>query len=401
MAVLTLTSADAANRAYKTLQEARLHETESNHGDDTILKIEKGDTVYATEQTFAYITEKEGQAMHYIPVEYKGKKGWISLSNVYPIKLEPEDVLVFDHSVSLKDRSAIGRYMTPTIEKVKNLPVSHMGWIYWTIILTAMAALVFFMAYGAGDNDVLDKEGNPVKKSKAARFMEQHSGIFYCVCAILLVGVSFTEMMYVFSFYDHILWFAKPSVVGGWGHVILNFFIFSTVIATQTLLIYMVWKETIRAGKYDKWVNNLAFAPIALGFIFMIMYWVDYASDTPIEAKTYMILFWALVIVAVIGMIYLIKGKHYIEALIIPVCFVGASIGLTVLTMVLSMLMVLVIIVGAIGALLIGAVLGGVCGLLFGKKMTTGVTDDGRKVKGWTDANGVFHGDDGNLYNTK
>lgn len=380
MAVLTATNADAANRAYRTLEVASIHETESNHLDDILMKTEKGDTVYATAQTEAYILEKDGQQMRYIPVEYKGQKGWISMSTIYPIKLSPDDVLVFDHSASLKDRTAIERYLTPVMEKVMNYPISYMGWIWITIILTAIAGVIMFCGYGLEDTQ------------------EQWASRCYCLCAPLLVGISVSEMMYIFSFYEHTLWFAKASVVGGWGPVMLYFTILSIVIASQIGMIYMVWKKTIRANKYDEWVNKLALTPVAIGFIFMIMTWVDYASDTPIEAKTYLMLFWALIGSALIGMFYLFKGKHYLEGIIIPVCFVGAGIGLAVFVMILSMLLVIVAIVGAIGVALISIALAGVCGLLFGKNVKTAVTDDGREIKGWTDANGIFHGDDGNKY---
>ncbi len=378
MAFSAVTCAFSANKAYKTLGEAGIYEFEDKKHNETLMRTGKGDTVFATAETEAYILSKEGKSMNYIPIEYKGIKGWASMAQLYPVKLSPEDTLVFDHSTSLEDRSAIERYLTPQMEWAMNLPATHITWIYAMIISVLIAAAFFALTL--------------VDRFQSVR------NVFFGLTAVALVALSAAEILYIFSFYSHVLWFAKPSLVGGWGHVILNFLIMSVILAAQAVLFLLCWGEPLKIDKYNSWVYKLPVVSVALGVLFMVMSWIDYASDTPFSAKTYLILFGTLGVAALIGMFYHFKDKRFIEGIVFPVCFVGIGIGLSVSVMILSMVVILVIILGAIGIFILLLIFSTIGGVLFGKKRVDGYTDDGQKVSGWEDQYGKIHGDDGNIY---
>lgn len=378
MAFSAVSCVFSANKAYKTLGEAGIYEFEDKKHNEVLMHTGKGDTVFATAETEAYILSKEGERMNYIPIEYKGVKGWASMAQLYPVKLSPEDTLVFDHSTSLEDRSAIERYLTPQMEWVMNLPATHMTWIYAMIISVFIAAGFYVFT--------LADRFQPVRN------------VFFGLTAVALVALSAAEILYIFSFYSHVLWFAKPSLVGGWGHVILNFLVMSVILAVQAVLFLLCWGEPLKTDKYNSWIYKLPAVPVALGVLFMVMSWIDYASDTPFTAKTYLILFGSLGVAALIGMFYHFKNKRFIEGIVFPVCFVCIGIGLAVSVMILSMIIVLVVIVGAIGIFILLLIFSTIGGVLFGKKRVDGYTDDGQKVSGWEDQYGKIHGDDGNIY---
>ncbi|MCD8235862.1 MAG: hypothetical protein LUD00_04245 [Prevotellaceae bacterium] len=319
--------------------------------------------------------------MHYIPIEYKGVKGWAAMSQIYPVKLSEGDTLVFDHATALKDRTAIERYLTPQMEWVMNLPATHMTWIYAMIISVLIA--VGFYAFTLVDRF------RPVRN------------VFFGLTAVALVALSAAEILYIFSFYSHVLWFAKPSLVGGWGHVILNFLVMSVILAVQAVLFLLCWGEPLKTDKYNNWIYKLPAVPVALGVLFMVMSWIDYASDTPFTAKTYLILFGSIGVAALIGMFHHFRNKRFIEGIVFPVCFVCIGIGMAVSVMILSMIVVLVVVVGAIAIFGLLLVLSPIAGLLFGKKRVKGTTEDGTEVKGWEDRYGNIQGDDGKTYTRK
>ncbi len=78
-AILVAVPADAASAsAYKAMCDTHLYEFYSGKGKrEQIAEIAKGDTVYFTAETEAFIDEHRDDRLLYLPVEYKGRRGEI------------------------------------------------------------------------------------------------------------------------------------------------------------------------------------------------------------------------------------------------------------------------------------------------------------------------------------
>lgn len=391
--------ASTVNKVYKALSETTLWD-KNEGGKREIAIIEKGDSVYTTAETERFFQENEGGQIHYFPVEYKGKKGFVSKSQIYPVKANAEDTLTYMQTKYVKERVAQEKFLVPEMEWAMNLPVSHMGWIYVVLASLVCAGL------------------SACTTTKKTMF---YPGL--ALTGIFLTLTSGAEIMYLLCFHDHVLWFVQPSVVGGWGHVILNFILLSMVFAAQGGLFYFMWKQSFNSfldieekvrkdhddedeeeeddDKTPSWLGKLAFWPFGLGLVLMILIWVDYFQEGTMSADVYIWAFATLALCALCGMGYQLSKKRFLQGLVYPVLYITSGIGLACGVMILGMLMVLVIIVGAIFLAIALMALSAAAGALFGRERVTGYTDDGRKVTGTKDMYGNVKGDDGNTYTIK
>lgn len=391
--LISIPSAMSANKAYKVMGETSL--VDRIDGKRTkLVTLEKGDTVYATEETEAYLAEHDGGKITNLPVEFKGTRGYATFSYVYPIKITPQDTLAFIQTKQVKDRVAQERFLVPAMEWAMNVSPSHMTWIY-LIFISLVCAGVFTALAG--------------KKP-----------LYYV--GLVLAGISlcvttFAEVMYLLCFHNYVIWFVKPSVVGGWGHVILNFIILSLVLAAQVGLFYFIWKQSFKneidmdekkSSEDDEddedtpsWLVKMAFWPVALGVLLMVLIWVDYFEDNTMSAGAYLIAFASLGVCALCGAAYQFYNKRWLQGILFPVLYIGGGIGIACLIMILGMLVVLVAVVAVIFGLLAAGAIGAVAGLFGAGRRVTGYTDDGTKITGTQDAFGNVKGDDGNTYKIK
>lgn len=384
----------AENRAYRALQEAPLYllDEQGNVKETLDLKVAKGDTVYATQQTHDFINEFKGEGKNRIPVEYQGTNAYIYLKNIHPIKLDSTDVLEYIDEHVLEPESYKAQKIVPMMEWAMNLTPNPMIWIYATLI-----ALICGVGF---------------------RFLSGVKG--YGVLGLSLVGLSLavmsaSEIMYFLSYEQHSTWFLKSGIVGGWGRVILNFIILAAVCAGQGFLFYDMWKSSFSIGdkmrlpflkkeqdedfvdfedeeenETPKWLTYAAYLPVAIGILLIILV-IAKASST-----AYYVLGGTLVVAALAGTIFQFSKGRMVQGIIFPVSYIVGSVGLTVMVMTLSIIMLLVAIVGVLIVL----------ALAFAWSFLTGLVSDrvefvdeyGRKHTGTKQLNGTVKGDNGKYY---
>lgn len=383
----------AENRAYKALQEAPLYllDEQGNVKETLDLKVAKGDTVYATQQTHDYINEFRGEGKNRIPVEYQGTNAYIYLKNIHPIKLDSTDVLEYIDEHVLEPESYKAQKIVPMMEWAMNLTPNPMIWIYATLI-----ALICGVGF---------------------RFLSGVKG--YGVLGLSLVGLSLavmsaSEIMYFLSYEQHSTWFLKSGIVGGWGRVILNFIILAAVCVGQGYLFYDLWKSSFTVGDqlkfslrkkdededYDldeeeegetpKWLTYAAYLPIAIG-ILLIVFVIAKAS-----AIAYFVLGATIVAAGIAGAIYQISKGRMVQGIVFPLSYVIASVGLTVMVMTLSVILLLVAIVGVLLVLAVAFAWSFLTGLI-GDRVDF-VDEYGRKHTGTKQLNGTVKGDNGKYY---
>ncbi|MDE6498385.1 MAG: hypothetical protein K2L21_06980, partial [Muribaculaceae bacterium] len=378
-AIIAVAPFDAtANRAYKAMSDAGLYEfNDGGSKKGQLAEIAKGDTVYATAATEAFIAEHDGERMPYIPVEYKGMAGSVMFSSFYPVRIESSDTLRFVSDSALKDRSPLERFLMPEMNWAMNHSGGPASWLLWILAFSAVAAAAAIM-YSRG---VL------------ARMMP-------LACGLSLVAVSACEIMYLLSYHNNVLWFIMPSCVGGWGHTILNFLLLAIVVGIQTGGLYFVWRMVLNSDPDEeapKWIVDASFWPVVLGIALMIMMWVD---SNDIEASSYLIALGTLLIPAVAGMGWLFYQKRFSDGIIYPSILFLGSLGLSAGLMIMSMLIVLVIVVVAILAVAILAALSFLSAFFGGEEVEV-YTRDGRVVKGTKNWDGTVSGRDGRKYHVK
>lgn len=417
LVLFCLPNVSGENRAYKVLWERSLWEFKNDRAErNRIGTIMKGDTVYAMEETAAYIAEHEAaDGIDYIPVEYKGKRGFVENAELYPIRLAETDTLryLYEHAEGKRDFTE--RFLGPARTPVMNLPVNYVGWL--------MIVLVGIIASGVC----------------FAFWSKFKSPLLILSAAVLLAAASAAEMVYMLSV-NNTIWFLMPSVVGGWGKTILYFIVMSLAIVGQFVLFLMIWTES-RHGKglpsrfsggraklklssgvrqrtsgdyYDEdedddsqappapdvwnWVDLLAFIPVLVGVALMVIIWVDYFKDNTLSMSIWLWTLAPIPAAALCGLVSLIKKGKIAEGIVIPLCFIISGIGIAISIMHLSMMIIFVIIVAvAVGAaLLFGlSALGAAFG---GGERVTGYLPDGTRVTGTKDGFGNVRGDDGKTY---
>lgn len=366
----------AANRAYKAMSDAYLYKYVDSHV-EKIGEITKGDTVYSTSETEAYIAEHADDGIKYIPVEYNGQNGHVMLSSYYPIRIESTDTLHHVMDSAPKSRTPFERFLVPEMDWALNHSGGPGSWLCWILVFTAAAAAFV----------VLSARGIIPR-------------IAPLLCGLSLVAVSACEIMYLLSYHNNILWFIMPSCVGGWGHTILNFLLLAIVVGVQTGGLYFVWQSVLNRDSDEdapKWIIDASFWPVVLGIALMIMVWVD---SNDIEASTYLIALGTLLIPAIAGMAWMFYQKRFADGIVYPVILFLGSLGLSAALMIMSMLIVVVAVVVAILGFLVIAGLSALSALFGGNEVEV-YTRDGRVVKGTKNWDGTVSGRDGRKYHVK
>ena len=398
--IFGVSSIYAENKAFKGIKDINLVD-ELTGKKKTLVTVEKGDTMYANETTYQYLNDNEGNIIHYIPVEYKGITGYAHSHEIYPIKISEQDTLKFIQTKRLQDRTVQERLLVPAIEWTMNAVSDYMTW-FWFILYSIIGALIFFVI----------------------SFSDKLKTFGLIMVGVSLSAASICELFYILHTTSYVIWFIYPSVVGGWGHVIINFIIFSALCGIQGGLYYYLAYTCITGNlqlkvdfKKDEeeddeeeespssLLKNLGLLPILIGFALMIMIWVDYFGGSVMSGTPFIVLISLLGVGAIIEMIYLFKYRMWIAGLLMPVLYIFGGIGLSGIIMILGMLSVLIVIAGAIfGFLAILAVsaVGGIIGSIAQSgKRVEGYDEFGNKVSGTMDAFGNIHGDDGQTYKQK
>lgn len=386
---------NAVNRAYKALEEASLYDVdEKGNVKNTLpLKVAKGDTVYATQETHDFINEYRGEGKNKIPIEYNGTNAFIYLKNIHPIKLEPTDVLEYIDEHVLEPESYKAQKIIPLMEWAMNVSPNPLMWLYITLI-----ALICGVGF---------------------RFLSGVKG--FGMLGLSLVGLSLavmsaSEIMYFLSYEQHSTWFLKSGIVGGWGRVILNFIILAAVCVGQGFLFYDMWKRSFIVGEqmklslrkksedaYDdidfhdeeeletpKWLTYAAYLPIAIGILLIILV-IAKASST-----AYYIMGATIVAAGLVGSIYQISKGRMVQGIVFPLSYIIASVGLTVMVMTLSVILLLVAIVGVLIVLAVAFAWSFLSGLI-GNRVDF-VDEYGNKHSGTRQLNGTVKGDNGKYY---
>lgn len=357
-------------------------------GKKKVIEIMKGDTLYSTPATHLYVEEHRGERMLQIPVSYKGMKGWVYLNKIYPVKAGVEDTLRYIPQSSAKNLDVLERNAAGVMEWAMNQrDDSKTYWLY--VILISLGAALLLNVCAAG----------PVWLQKI--------GIF--LMAIALMVASLAELMYILAFYDHVAWFIMPSMVGGWGHAIINFVILAAAIAVQVFCFVIVWSGCFAGGMTtskdvdtDDVPENLLYwglYPPVLGVILLVMHLIDSFMSTHWSPLPYYIALGTLLIPALWGMFLLFSRGKIISGIVYPVFYLLAAPGIALLIFALAFMMIIAAILAVIAGFLIMAALGIVGGVLFGRPTVTGKLPDGRRVSGLLDRDGrTVHGRDGNTY---
>ena len=390
----------AENKAFKGIKEINLVD-EITGKRKTLITVEKGDTMYANETTNQYLIDNDGGTIHYIPVEYKGITGYAQSHEIYPIKLSEQDTLKFIQTKRLEDRTVQERLLVPAIEWTMNTVSDYMTW-FWFILFSIVAALIFFVV----------------------SFSDKLKSFGLIMVGVSLSAASICEFFYILHATSYAIWFIYPSVVGGWGHVILNFIIFSALCGVQAGLYYYLAYTCITGNLQFKVdfkkddeddededeapnsiLKNLGLLPILIGFALMIMIWVDYFTGSKMSGTPFIVLISLLGVGGIIELIYLFKYKMWIAGGLMPIFYIVGGIGLAGIVMILGMLSVLIVIAGAIfgflAILAVGAIGGLIGSMAQAGKRVEGYDEFGNKVSGTLAAFGDIHGDDGITYKQK
>lgn len=388
-------SALAANKAFRVVGDVSLYEFDDKKAFvHKVGEASSGDTIYANAETEPYIQAHKGEQLKYIPATHFGRNIYIDSDDVYPIRLEPTDTLEYICTHKVEAGSFQEQHIIPAMEWAMNYSTNPVRWIYLVFISLGCGLLFRWIASMRGFRTV----------------------------GLSLVGISLAvtsgaEIMYLLAYEPHATWFLKPSVVGGWGHTILNFILLSAVCATQAILFYNMWCEsfteadgTLKASSVvpdddddddddddnedgtPKWIERLAYLPIFVGIYAIVMIIGEFS------ATAYFIAGAALVAAAICGAIYQFSKGRIIQGLIFPVCYVLGSVGIAVMMMILGIILVLVAIVGAVIGFVAMIAISFIAGV-FSPGRTVDFTDQyGRKHTGRLHSDGTIDGDDGNTY---
>lgn len=359
------------NTAYKALSDASLYEMSEKGSVKKICDIPKGDTIYATERTHAYIAEHDGERLLYIPFEYKGKNGYVSLTFFYPIKLDPSDQLTYIQTSSLKSRNPIERFLVPQMQWSMNLYSGPTRWIYTVLLFTALALILWALYF---------------KYEKSALLLALGGS---------LVAISVCEVFYALSFQSLFIWFLKPDTAGGWWMAILNFLLLLIVTCTQIGGLYYVWSHSLdEVKKVPGWIKTISFIPVLLGIALIIMAWID-NGDMP--GSTYIYALCSLCIPALCGMAWFFSNKQWGAGVIYPIIYILSSVGLTLTIMIAGFMIFLIGVVIVLAILALSALWGGLSVLFAGKEVEV-ITNEGKTVRGTTNLDGTVSGYDGKTY---
>lgn len=383
------------NKAYRALSDFTLR-ADIDGKREEVGKVLEGDTLFATEETYQFLNEVGDEGSRYIPLIHNNIRGNVDVRDIYPIKLESTDTIYHVHAKSPESRTFIERFLVPQMNFAVNLSYPILTW-FWILVYSLCAGIVFaFLNY----------------KTR------------YKTLSLLFLGVSLSaaaiaEIFYFLSTMNFTAWFMAPGIVG-WGRAIINFLILSGVCAIQGGL-YIVFcsrsmispdsDSQLVLREDDDYKSDIeeisqtlqplfvfaAYLPILLGFALLIMEWIDYFLDNTWSPVPYIVLFSLIGLAGIIGMIFKIINKEWLEAVIVPVCYIIGGVGITLLVALMGIMMIFALILAGI----IVVALAFVIGLIFGHEKIIGSMPDGTEIKGYVDRFGRFRADDGKTYKIK
>ena len=393
-AIISITySAAAQNKAYRALSDFTLRENIDGRRVE-VGTVAEGDTLYATEETYRYLEEVGDEGSRYIPLVHNNVRGSVDVRDIYPVKLEATDTIYHVHAKSPQSRTFIERFLVPQMNFAVNLSYPILTW-FWILLYSLCGGIIFaFLNY-------------------KTRFK---------TLSLLFLGISLSaaaiaEIFYFLSTMNFTAWFMAPGRVG-WGKAIINFLILSGICALQGGLFIIFCGRAMVAsnsgsilrlgpaddryernnGSFFKTLQSLyvfaAFLPILLGFALLIMEWIDYFFDSSWSPVPYIVLFGLIGLTGVIGMIFKIINQEWVEAIIVPVCYIIGGVGITLSVALMGIMMIFALVLAG----LIIVALAFAIGVLFGHEKIMGSLPDGTEIKGYVDSFGRFKADDGKTY---
>lgn len=376
-----------ANEAYKVMRKdskiysnARETQEERKVAKELIL-AQRGDTLLAGEGTAEFIESRRAKGLSYIPVVYRGIKGYTSVDNVRPLFLADTDTVYLIQSKSLGKLAAMERSLLPYQFKAINIPVDPMIWMW-----IALGGLALYLIIFIGGN--------------------MWPSIFKNSSVFVFIGSAITscaEVLYLLSMGDQALWFFSPHAVG-WGLAILNFLLMAAVIAAQYWVFADTWLILVPQKDFDgdavpHWVGMLYIMPGLMAIITVIMLIIDAFTGNTWGIGVYACVYGIMLLAGLAAMGYLIFIKRPLLGIWAFLYYIVASVGLSVCLSILGLWLVvlaialIIIVIAGGSALAIGK------GVVNGAGQTvTGYTSDGRKVTGVKDINGNVKGYDGKTY---
>lgn len=346
-----------------------------------LLVVQRGDTLLAGENTKEYIESHRETGVGYLPVVYKGVKGYVEDSNVRPLLLEAGDTVYMIQEKPLSKLSAMEKSLLPFEFKVINIPVNPMMWIW-----VALGGLGMYLIVTLG-----------------SLFLPKY---FKNSFVFILLGCAVTscaEILYLLSMPDHELWFFYPKAVG-WGLAIVNFLLTCLVLGGQYWIFAEIWANLIpdkdlEGDPVPHWIGNLFSMPAIMAIITIVMIFIDAFTGNTWGIGVYASVYGIIVLAGLAAMGYLIAVKRPWIGIMAFVYYLVASIGLTVCLSILGLWIVV------LAVLLIVVVIAGGSALAIGKgvingagETVTGYTESGKKVTGVKDINGNVRGYDGKTY---
>lgn len=379
-----------ANEAYRVMRKdakifSNARETqEERKTQKELIIVQRGDTLMAGEGTAEYLNARRENGVSYIPVVYRGIKGYTSVDNVRPLALAQTDTIYMIQDQSLGKLAAMQRSLLPFQFKAMNLPVNPMVWMWIALGGLAMYFIVF------------------LGKAYLPKAFKNTFVFIFIGCAV----TSCAEIMYLLSMGDQALWFISPKAVGWW-RAILDFLLTAAVLAGQYWIFGEMWVALIPGKDPDgdpvpHWVSGLYVMPGIMAVITVIMLIIDAFTGNTWGIGVYASVYGILVLSGVAVMGYLMMIKRPLLAVSAFLYYIVASVGLAVCLSILGLWLVVIAIVAIVLVIAGGSVLAIGKGVANGMGETvTGYTSDGRKVTGVKDINGNVRGYDGNTYKIK
>ncbi len=388
------------NKMYKVMRkETSIHTTPRDNSDQikadkTLMSLQRGDTLYAGEDTEAFLVEHGESGYRMLPIVYHGVKGYCYSDAVMPVKAAPGDSIFPIVDEAPEEMAAFPKSLVKWNTWAMNLPVDPSSWLW--IIMGSLGLGAVMLAVSA--------------------FWKPFQKAIIFVFPICLAVASVAEIIYLLAMDAHPLWFFMPSCVG-WGYAILGFLGLGVFLGIQYLMFYAGWACIMDASENGfnalnksigsapdidgEWTNYLIGLPALLAVVSLVLVLVDAFTGNTWGLEFYFWIYLSLVAAALVGAGYLVSKGKIIGALAILVYYIAASVGLAVSLSILGLYLVILIIAVIVVVAVGGALIAGVGGALFGGERVTGYTSDGRKVTGTKDIYGNVKGDDGHTYRMK
>lgn len=375
------------NEAYKVMRKdtkiySNARETQDERSaSKELIEVQRGDTLLAGAATKEFIDARREHGVSYVPVVYRGIKGYTSVDNLHPLLLAETDTAYMIQSESLGKMAAMERSLLPWQFKVINLRVNPMTWLWIALGGLAMYVIVY-----------LGKALLPTVFKNTFVFIFIGSAVTSCA-----------EILYLLSMGDQALWFFSPKSVG-WGLAILNFLLTAAVLGGQYWIFAEMWVSLIPDKDADgdpvaHWVKNIFAMPAYMAVLTVVMLIIDAFTGNTWGIGVYAAVYGILLLAGVAAMCYMIAIKRPLLGVSALLYYIVASVGLTVCLSILGLWLVVLAVAAVVVILAGGAALAMGKGVVNGAGQTvTGYTRDGKKVTGVKDINGNVRGYDGKTY---